>query len=411
MSNPSNALPPEVLDAFGQLADTLRRFVGAAVETLQEVRDRLTRQPAASGAAGNGGLAGKTPSGGLSGDVSSLITTGLGAVGAEISGVIGPLAALGAAANAITGPFQLISGLLGQFVGALNPSVMLVFNNALRNLQATIGVALVPIFQRLASLANSLSQTLFPAMQALRPILDNLASVLEGNLIPIVGLLADVFVALAPLIEFVTDILSTLAETSRIVVSVFRAVAQTLIDFIASFFGGVDLKDAASQFRDVIRQLTKYLVEFTAYLAKSLGQLGFIDHLIKNLQDLQGKAPAVVAAPQNTRVSGFESIGKELAVAAFAAQEAGSTKKKSEADYLKDLVDSLKDVKANGKTLQEWIKTDLIPGLEEIFAKVVGKTFQEAEKDIGIGWRTAQIWLLARENEIIDALLDRLPRR
>jgi hypothetical protein len=62
-----------------------------------------------------------------------------------------------------------------------------------------------------------------------------------------------------------------------------------------------------------------------------------------------------VAAPKNTKISSLESIGKELAVAAFAAQSAGGgERKKSEADYLQELVKDLQGIKQDGKDLQTW---------------------------------------------------------
>ena len=269
----------------------------------------------------------------------------------------------------LLGPLQQLSSSVSGFVQALNPNLMRLFNQALRDLMATFGTALAPVIQHTAAIFNELSSTLAPAMHALTPIIDNLMSVLEGSLVPIVGMLADAFVALSPIIELVTSIMASVAETMRVVYTVFRSALQVLYDVIKQMFGGVDLKDTGNQIREALQQLTKYFVQFAAYVAKALGYLDpFAKALEKNLRDLEGKRPGVKAAPENIHVSGLEQISKDLAVAAYAAQAAGGTRKKSEAEFLEELIKEVQEVQKNSKTLEQFLdemKDKLLKGFME----------------------------------------------
>lgn len=275
--------------------------------------------------------------------------------------------------SAVMGPLQGLASAVAPFVEALNPALMGLFNQALRDLMATFGVAFAPIISHVAALFNELSATLEPAMRALSPIMDNLASIMEGTLVPVIGIAVDAFVALAPILQFASSVMASWAETLRVTMTVWRSVFQTLFDVLKGLFGGVDLKGAADGIRDVLHKLTGYFVQFAAYLAKSLGQLGFIDHLIKNLQDLEGRRPGIKAAPQNVHITGLEQIGKDLAVAAFASQGAGGERKKSEAEYLEELVKTLNAIK--GEKSKTW---------EELFSKVADDVVGGFAKALGV---------------------------
>lgn len=282
---------------------------------------------------------------------------GFGNAGQAIGG--GFTGAIGSSIAALLNPFQALASVVGPFVQALNPSLMQQMGQALRNLQATIGVALVPVVQVLTNLFRQLSVVLYPAMQALAPILGQLTNVLIATLVPALGMVADLFVALSPAIEFVTSLLSAFTDVQKVLMTVTRSVVQTLYQVIAGLFGGVDLKNIGKQLQDAMFAVVKNLVLFAAYLSKFLASLGvqnsFIDILRRNLAGLRGEGPHAVAAPQNVGTKGFEQIGKDLAIAAFAAQGGGQNPQRETNDFLKDLVKMLQDIKDGKQEAPGWI--------------------------------------------------------
>lgn len=315
------------------------------------------------------------------------LSRGINAAATPTAKAAGGMAgAIGGITSAVLGPLQGLTGAVGSFVQALNPGLMKVFNQALRDLMATFGTAFTPIIKGVTALFNELSATLAPAMHALVPIIDNLMSVLEGVFIPVIGIIADAFVALSPIIEFVTSIMASVAEAMRVVYTVFRSAIQVLSDVLKQVFGGVDLKGAAQGIQQVIQQLTKYFVQFAAYVAKALGYLDpFAKALEKNLNDLKGQRPGQKAAPENARVSGLEQISKDLAIAAYAAQAAAGGKKKSdEAMFLEELIKQVEEVKKNGKTLQKFLdelmvklKNGLVSGFSTEFKAALAKLWKD----------------------------------
>ncbi|HEY7155155.1 MAG TPA: hypothetical protein VH575_14430 [Gemmataceae bacterium] len=291
--------------------------------------------------------------------------------------------------DAVMGPLKQLTGVVGPFVQALNPALMRLFNQAMRDLMATFGVAFAPVIQHVTALFNELSATLLPAMQALTPIIDNLMSVLEGILVPEIGIIADAFVALSPVIEFVTRIMASVVEAMRVFYTVLRSAFDTIYKVVAGLFGGVDLKGAAQGIRDVIQRLTLYFVQFAAYIAKALGYLDpFAAALKRNLADLEGKKPGIKAAPENVHISGLEQIGKDLAVAAFSAGQAGGKVKSEEAKFLEELVKAVGEVEKNGKTLQEFLDAKL-----DELARVLHFTSWDEFKQ----WVAIQLQDLARQ--------------
>lgn len=310
--------------------------------------------------------------------------------------------AMGSFAKGLTGslmgPFQQLAGAVAPFVQALNPALMRLFNQAMRDLMATFGVAFAPIIQHITALFNELSATLLPAMQALAPIIDNLMSVLEGALVPVIGIIADAFVALSPVILFVTSIMASISEAMRVFYTVLRSAIEVVYQVIAQMFGGIDLKGAASEIRAVIQRLTLYFVQFAAYIAKALGYLDpFAAALKKNLTDLEGKKPGIKAAPENVHVTGLEQLSKDIAVAAFSSMGAGGKAKKSEAEFLEELVKAVTDVQENGKTLQDFLKE-----IQDKIEAGIGVTINEVGEKI---WVFLSQKLKEEIKPIVDAIL------
>lgn len=308
----------------------------------------------------------------------TLLAAPFAAIGTAVAAATGPFIALGAAASAVTAPFQMLGNALGPFVSALNPAAMQAFNYALKGLQATIGVAFLPVIQVMTGAMRNFAGAILPLMQALAPILGDLASVLASAMLPIIQTVADTFLAMTPLIQFVVDILGAMGEGMQAFAVVLRTVIGVFMDFLAGLFGGGGLKTAAAQFSDAIRRMTTAVVVGIAQLAVAFGQLGFIDKIVKNLGAVIRPAQGAVPAPSNVGIKGFEQIGKDAAMAAFAAQGGGGAKEKDTNDWLKDIAEQLKAVK--NQPTPEWA-TKLVDAVTkgkttvDAFVKVIEKVF------------------------------------
>ena len=259
-----------------------------------------------------------------------------------------------AATGAIMGPFQALAGAVGPFVAALNPQLMYGLNQAFRSLMATIGTALMPVVEVMISGIRRVAGILLPAMQGLAPVFDTLTRVVMTALSTAFDGLASIVEALTPAFQFVADALGIYVDSLKPLVVITKALWQTIGEFIKSFFGGADAKDFLKGFKDAIHQVVEGLLTFTAYLAKSLGALGFIDKMVANLRDLAAPKVGAAPAPTDVGIKGFEDIAKTMATAAFAAQGgAGGAEDKSEKEWLAKLAGDVGDIAKNNKTLGE----------------------------------------------------------
>lgn len=269
------------------------------------------------------------------------------------------------AAQAITAPFQQLGSVITPFVQALNPSVVLVFNQAMRSLQATIGVALVPVMDALIGAVREVSGILLPMMQELAPALGNLAKTATELFMPPLRLISDLFQALAPVLDFLTGALKVVADAWSALSVIGRTLFQTFAKFIANLFGGTDLKDVLKSFRNAMQQVVEAVLKLVAYLAKAFGQLDFIKGLSSNLRDMANPKAGAPPAPQEVGFKGFEDIAKTMAVSAFAAMGGGGEKDTSEKEWLQHLAQTLDGVAKDGQTLQGH--------LEKLFVELADK--------------------------------------
>ena len=292
-------------------------------------------------------------------------------------------AAINGMTMAIIGPFQQLANAVGPFVEALNPGLMRLFHVALRDLMATFGVAFTPVIQHVIAVFNKLSSVLTPLMRALAPIVDDLMSRVEGVLVPMVGMIAESFRALAPFIKVVTGAIADMVEGLRVVFAVLQGAMSVLFDEIGKALGVGDLKDLSVQLRNVIHDLVKTFVMFAASIAKYFGVLDpFLNVVGRNLKSLEGTTPGTKAAPQNFRMSGLEQISKDLALAAFSAQGTAGTRVKTEAESLDDIFKLLENIKKEQGT-----------NLEKILKAKLAEYQGEAKKFAESLWDKVQKWV------------------
>jgi len=321
--------------------------------------------------------------GGLTSSVSS--AGGLfGAMGGAVSGVSSMLGGvLGPAGAAVGKAFGNLIGKVGEainavqpFVEALAPGTILLFQDSLRNLQATVGVAFEPIFQVLTGLFQRIGGLILPVMQQLRPVVEQVSNSFASLMLPLVRLLVSSFQGLMPFIKNAADFLSNFVQQLLPVIAIFNLVTlylnvfkeglaliskpiilfgelmgviaegladwidavsivfQTLIQTLKSFLPDMSFKDLFAQLAKVLRDVTANFLIFIGTLAKFFGADKFLANLIENLKPKSGE----VAAPRNASIGSVEALSKEMATAAATASGSAATEKeKSFADVVKEL--------------------------------------------------------------------------
>jgi hypothetical protein len=294
---------------------------------------------------------------------------------------------------AVARPFQMLTGVISQaaasvapFVQALAPGAMMMFSQAMRNLQATIGTALLPIVQHLAGFLQQLSGILLPLMQALAPIISNLMRTLSALVLPIIQGFATLLQPLLPLLEFLSGIVRVVAEALQALSTIGRAFLQTLLEAYGAAFG-MDLKKGLEGFKDVIHAVVRGLVQVVAMLAKLVGADAFLGHLVDNLHDLANPRVGATAAPQGSSMQGFEQIAQQMAVAAFGAFGGGGADK-SEKDFLKELADTVKKIRSEQRDIERIIVDALTKwwkGLTDEGRRLLGPVRDLAATPVGGG--------------------------
>ncbi len=266
---------------------------------------------------------------------------------------------LGAVTQAVVQPFQQLGSVITPFVQALNPSLVFGFNQAMRSLQATVGVALVPVMEVLTSTVREFSGILLPAMQDLAPIFRNMAATVTELLMPPLRLIGDLFQALAPVLDFVTGVLRVVAEAWNALSVVARTVYQTFYKLVAELFGGTDLKNVLKGFRDAMHQVVEAVLKLVGYIAKAFGQFDFIGKMSANLREMAQPKAGAPPAPQDVGFKGFEDIAKTMAVSAFAAMGGGGAEDHSEKEWLQHLSETLDGIANDKTTLKQYVSEAL----------------------------------------------------
>lgn len=342
----------------------------------------------------------------------SAIKGGLEEAPEEGTGIAGALGGVAAAAGAAVVGFEMLFGMIKQWVGALNPGVLQLFQQQMSNLQATLGQAFMPVVLAATDLIHRFADALSPIMQQLEPIVEQFTDIVSAGvakniqfmadslerLLPILKLAVDLFEPLnammqvqssllqavmspiifslslfgaliqplLPVLKLFTALLDRGTESMAVWTKVFDAVGVTigqllesLVQTVAAFFGVGKIGDIIDQLTEWFRKVIKQLVVFVATLAKMFGADKLLDNLIEAFTPKKGGEEAVAAG--QTSIKGLEQISKDLALAAAQAQGTTKTDKDQEQlEYMKSIADAIKDVKDNGKTLIDFLKQDVV---------------------------------------------------
>lgn len=352
--------------------------------------------PAAPGAAPAAGA--KSAVGAAGGTIAK---AGGAAASAAAGGMAAGAAALAAAPVAFLEMVQGLAGKIGSFVDAVNPGIMVQLDMATRDLTAVIGTALAPIMQAIVPIIKDLASALLPVarlvaetfgriIESLQPAIDAITEIFfiaAATLMPIVEMVGDIFTTIAP-------IFTALAAVAKAIWLAFGSLVTALVGIMRDLFGfnvGDVLKDFAEGVQVVMNNLVAVLVRGIASLLKFFGMTSALANLTKFFKGLAApKASAEgIAAAQNAQVKSIESVGRDAALAAVIASvvPGGKAGKKPE-DFYADMVAELEGIGGNG--------TDLVAAINALPAKIassvaslIPKPVKSAVQAVGSGIATA----------------------
>jgi hypothetical protein len=147
------------------------------------------------------------------------------------------------------------------FVNAFNPALVQQFTYNLRDLQAVIGTALVPVLNAFALEIRFLADTLLPVFQSLQPAFQELGNAIIGFLTPI--------------IKQIGSSLLTLANTIN------NLLGPAITKFVSSF---------GELFAELMRQLTPVINTLVKFFSTLLIAVSYVANILKAF------APLLVAA-------------------------------------------------------------------------------------------------------------------
>ncbi|MCE9560415.1 MAG: hypothetical protein K8U57_00010 [Planctomycetes bacterium] len=303
-----------------------------------------------------------------------------------------PIEAVGAMVEglqALKGVFDQLISTITPFVQAISPSTVQAFNQAMQDVQATIGSALVSSLQVFASVLREIGGVLLPLMQSLEPIFHQFAEAFGGVLVSVVRVVVSVLQAMIPMFQILADIVSVLADLFVDMTGLIVAIVKTLTAIFSDSMGDAvkASKEAFKGLADIVRQVVKALATFIATLLVGIGQREVVIQFAKSLQD-EAKArdervSGLKAAATNPAITDIQSINKQQQLASFTAAGGGAARERTDTEYLSDIAKALADKAATQKTFQEALSAwwDAVLAGNTTFAKVM-KFLDLAQTDI-----------------------------
>lgn len=309
------------------------------------------------------------------------------------------------------------------FVAVLSPATIDLFNQALNNVNATIGQSFLPLFADLIQVVTQANRMIAPAFEALTPVVKEFSDALSSFLLKYVRMLADQFLFLVPIIgsllkvvepllqvvqlaagvmgifakvgalvvelllhflpigiildalsfalEYLNGCIEAFSEVINIVMVVVQFLSKTFQTFIATLFPVTDI------FKDItkaVQNAIKNLYVFSIQLAKMFGLDGVANALVDYLEK-KSSAEGKTAA-QQTSLKSFEQLAKDIATKSAGAGAGGLGGVDDERTFWKEVTAAAKV--ANAETLS--FKEMVAAKMDELISKIPGvDTMRKAE--------------------------------
>jgi hypothetical protein len=338
---------------------------------------------------------------------------GGGGSGGGLAGLAKGASAIASVASAVAGVFQEVIGKARQFVEALSPTTLFVFDRALKSFQATVGFALEPAFLVLADAFRQVAGQILPAMQALRPVVEEIAQVVGGQMATGAKLVGSLLEGLAPALKLVADLMMVVADIVQAAVAtglqpvimvlslalkalaaalsplidllkvggqmfasigqvwevlsaVFSSLVQTLGQAIAALFGtswADAIKGTMQMLQDATRGAIRAILLFTATVLKFFGFEGALGRLISDLSPKRG----LEGAASGARIQSFDQVARDLATASFTAAGGGTEGKQVD---LSSILTEMRDIHSGMSEGLVGVK-NLLEDIEELVNQLV----------------------------------------
>jgi len=348
--------------------------------------------------------------------VANSLGAGLGAMAGRILDLVVP--GLGTLAETLINLPQRLLAAVTPFVEALNPALLLAFNQQMANLQATVGTAFQNIFTILAPVLDQMAALIQSTMDALRPVVDSLVQMFGTYLVevtrnfvtqmkalmPIIEVLMSLlqatmailevsFAILRPIIEYLGFLLKMILMPLNVAMSIFNkameglnkildvvsTVFSTVIDILSEMLDTLFESLGLGSLFDVLQEGIKYLITAILALAGFLYKLLGLD-INKLIENLTGK-PHAIAAPKDVAFKGIEQITRDIAAASFIA---GAGTEKTQEDLLKDGIEVLKLIRDDRLDFKTWLQDQMnmltsaiIVALEKVGGEKADKFVQD----------------------------------
>lgn len=361
-------------DGIGDAAKAIQKLRQEMVETTQQMeRDRLKRNGAAAIASGIGSTLGAVAN--VATGKQSLgegIGQAAGGIGTAAGGVAKMGSDLMAAGEMAAGTFMGFARQMSGFVQAFSPATVELFNLAIRDLTAVVGMALQPVMDAFTVVVKEVSSRLIPIAQGLAPIFKSLAGVMLQVLTPALDTLASIVQSLVPVFEVFAQIIKALTPLLRIGQTLIAGWVELITSLISSMMPSKDgVKGFMDGFAEAIQNLAGAVMKVVAFIARALGGTAFIDGMIKSLQGKMAKKvnPDGSAAPTGAAFTSVTSFGQQVAARAFMATGEDGKSKTTE-EWLAKLAEDLSEIKGGKGDLQTFL-TGQFTALAEAIAKAI----------------------------------------
>jgi hypothetical protein len=314
------------------------------------------------------------------------LTAGVTPAGAPFAALSTSLTGLTGAAAGTAASLLGIVKVAGSFVEALSPAAMEAMSMAFRDLQAVIGVALLPVITAATDAFRQIADVLLPVMRDLQPIMARLANIIVSVLVPVISLAAQLFGALLPIIDALLPVIEFMAAMLRVFVAVLSAVISAIVRAVSTMFGA-DLADMVGNFKKALDGMIRAIVLLVGYLFIFIGAIDLARDFARKLAGERTGAATGLAAIQDVQMKGLAEVVKGLNLAAAKATEVGAPGKeedplKQAAAALNKLLDSPAATEATLKKVITEAVSDAVYGGIKGVTYSAGRTLGSAARRI-----------------------------
>ena len=294
----------------------------------------------------------------------------LGAALGAVTGTIG----------AVVGGLQGIVGVAVKFVDAFAPAAVLVFNQALYDITAVIGQALVPIVYGAADAIKMVGAVLMPVMRSLTPIVSRLTGVFlqwVESAMPAFEALTEIVVMIADAFVTFLEIWMPIINAMQILGAVMWDLLKALVSWLASLFGG----DVVNTLKSATQTIAKYMLLAAGAVAKFIGSIfgvaggGMVmESLLKATNPEKEKKGDITGfgAAKDAKFQSFSDYGRAVTTASLLAGS-GATPTKTDNQWLADTYEMLKALEKNGKFTIQQLKEFVGEKFDELIEAVKGE--------------------------------------